>query len=266
MDWIGKHTAILLALVISACQSDRPHLWVDDVEEAILGAQIVSRNNCNDQFYVTIDAALVDVPTTGSKLILQVGNRSFSMPGVNQSGERRSVGFMADAETAWWLAKPLRITPRLRRHPGHELVATFSCPPEFEAGMAEFIVDFTIENCGDVAIDYLDGGRNRNKLGRDNRFNLEVERDGQTVELETLHDFGGLGFYRTLDPGDSYTHRIDLCHWLDLDTPGVYQVRGVYTMNLMPGRFDHRARKAYPNGADLAWDEQLSDTFGFRLH
>ena len=119
-----------------------------------------------------------------------------------------------------------------------ELTGKLETLGELAAGAERLPLCFTLTNTGPVTVWFMDGGRGRNELGRDNRFTFVIERDGEPLSTRELYDFGGLASYRRLAPGESQALELDLAHWIRLEKAGKYSVRASYEAELMPAEFE----------------------------
>jgi HEAT repeat protein len=87
-------------------------------------------------------------------------------------------------------------------------------------------VTFTVENTGRDQFQFYFGGDSRGK-GRHDRFKIDVtDADGKSLPdpRARFGNFGGLGSFQTLKPGQTFTNTIDLTHFRTFDGPGVYTV------------------------------------------
>jgi hypothetical protein len=127
----------------------------------------------------------------------------------------------------------------LEREPWRgELGAQLEAAGELAAGAEHLPLRFTLTNTGPVALWFMDGGRGRNQLGRDNRFTFAIEREGERLPTLELDDLGGLGSFRRLAPGESRALELDLAHWTRLDRAGHYTLRASYEAELLPAEFE----------------------------
>ena len=101
------------------------------------------------------------------------------------------------------------------------------------------------------------GGASRGSP-RDNRFEFVVEREGRFLPTIQAYDFGGIGTYRPLTPGDTLELAADLTAWARPDTAGNYLVRCSYRAELTAGR----RFPSWPETAHETWDLTLAGVIG----
>lgn len=136
----------------------------------------------------------------------------------------------ADADK---IAARLKVTPRLRSHPGYKIEAAFSPTAESFTPGQPVVLEMQIKNIGDKPFTFYDGGRQRG--ARDNQFNFTARgAAGKGAELPVIDviDFGGISFLRTLKPGDVLTKQVDVTKWFDLKRPDTYRIAGRFEMEI----------------------------------
>ena len=135
------------------------------------------------------------------------------------------------------IARTLRIAPRLRQHPGHKMDVRFSpTKPAFRPG-EPVVLQMEIKNVGDQLFSFVDGGRQRGP--RNNQFGFTAcRRGGEGPEVPDTGDptnFGGLGAFITLKPGEMFEKNVDITKWFDLSTPDTYKIDGRFEMEINAG-------------------------------
>ncbi len=258
--------ALLPALGCSIPPTPAPavHFLVEGREVPIQHVQVFSVDNENQTFYVSFEADAGEIPIGTELAALHLAEQVLPITSASFSPVMSSYGLRVDAVTARRLAQALSVPARTRTHPGHELAARFEILGEITAGTDTLPVRFVLHNQGDVAIQFLTGGRYRNESGRDNRFKFQIERDGETLpDIGSPYDFGGLGFHVTLEPGEEHTIEVDLAHWADFDRAGTYHVRGTYEIDLRHSEYDVHAPPY--RDAHLQWDEVAEAGFDLRV-
>jgi hypothetical protein len=153
-------------------------------------------------------------------------------------------------EAALKVAKRLKIEPRLRKHPSHRFLVRWA--PEKESYEVEEPVTLKLEirNVGDVPFTFRVGGQQRGP--RDNQFRFLCYRSGG--ESKAVPDegdplnFGGIGSYQTLKPGETFTKSIALDKWFRFTKPDGYRVTALYQLEL------HDHNEAQGIGARI-WDD-----------
>ncbi|MCL4225764.1 MAG: hypothetical protein KJZ91_14990 [Myxococcales bacterium] len=154
---------------------------------------------------------------------------------------------LADEVAALW-----RVPRRDRVPLGAGLVARWRPDGPLRAGRAMPIV-LTLDNRGAAPVWFNPGGRQRGP--RDNRFAFEVARDGVALPVVDAPDFGGVGAYRSLAPGETLERVEDLRRWVAIDRPGRYQVTCRYHLELVTGADGAR----WPEHGHEVWDWATDD-------
>ncbi len=244
---------ILFALVLAACVGPTPsadrggaHLQVDGVAVAFREPQVLSVAADDHQFAVTL---LADFPPDGDQahtVTLAAAEREFVANGWGRNGDVGTFVFRVDAAQAHAVAAALGVSARLRAPWRATLQAGIELAAEWRAGAAQLPLRLRLTNTGPVPVWFLNGGRGRNELGRDNRCSFAIECDGEPLPTRAVIDFGGLGQWWRLEPGASATLAIDLAHWCTLDRVGTYALHASYQADLMPAEFEPGA--ALPMG------------------
>lgn len=240
-------------------------LLVDEHVVPWRDAQVLSVDDADQRYEISLAASReIDGPAHTIALAMR-GSRLLA----------RSWG--RDGDAAWFVfeATPAaaRSFARAMGVPAHErapwpgaLSGRIEPVGDLRAGAQQLPFRFTLTNSGPVALWFLDGGRGRNELGRDNRFQFVIARHGERLATRDVIDFGGLGVYRRLEPGESWPLELDLAHWRRLDEAGQYTVQARYEAELMPAGYE--PGKALPPG----WYHHLQRTrtvaaeVGFDLH
>ena len=69
------------------------------------------------------------------------------------------------------------------------------------------------------------GGDYRNKFGRPDSFSVSVKRDdGAELPRLEVSSMGGLVGCAPIKPGQTYTVRLNLSHWVTIERTGTYRV------------------------------------------
>jgi hypothetical protein len=242
-----KNLPVLLFLLPASCAGPAApvaavpasvRLLIDETETAFHDANVLAIDDANAQFNVmlatrspiesgqphTIVLALADLRLAGSSF------------GTHDGGS--NVVFRATSEQARAVASGLGIPAQEREAWRGELTGQLEPVGQPTAGAAHLPMRFLLTNTGPVALWFLDGGRSRNELGRDNRFTFEIEREGERLPTRVVHDFGGKAVYRRLAPGQAWTLALDLAHWRVLERAGTYRLRVQYEADLMPADYE----------------------------
>jgi hypothetical protein len=87
-----------------------------------------------------------------------------------------------------------------------------------------------------VPIQFVEGGRQRG--ARDNQFAFVAMRSsGSGKAIPDTGDpinFGGIGGFRTIEPGQTWTKQVPLDKWFQLTEADTYQITGIYRVELRP--------------------------------
>ncbi|MEM7312982.1 MAG: hypothetical protein AAF497_07505 [Planctomycetota bacterium] len=199
--------------------------------------QLWSTNNENDRFRLQ----LKDVPffdTSGRFAIFL--NGTCEMVGAYTDPKdvtaERSFDLIIDLygrKHADRVATRLGLKPRLRSHPGHRLLTSFQTTrSEYKLGQPVEL-KLVITNQGDDPVYFMEGGKQRG--ARDNQFSFisspAVPDTGDPM------NFGGIGAFRTLKPGEVFEKKIDITKWFKFPKPGRYEITGLYELELNTSEF-----------------------------
>ena len=211
-------------------------------------ASLVSIQNDNAQFRVSLVADHVPAGADGQMAVIVAG---LCIP-VSSHGERAPDGsiavggMLAGEAAAAKFAEALHIKPRLREHPGHQLVVSVAPEKPTYRPRERVTLVMTIRNVGSTTVRFFDGGRQRGP--RNNQFGFTAFRNhghGRAVpDTGDPTNFGGIMGQQMLAPGQAFTKSVDLSKWFEFDTAESYLVTAMYQLQL------HR------NGfGDVLWDE-----------
>jgi hypothetical protein len=117
------------------------------------------------------------------------------------------------------------------RHPGHQLLVSFTpARTSFRIG-ADVPVTFRIENVGANTVAFSKGGAYRG-ASRDNQYSFSARLWGRQVEdIGSSNHFGGIAGSVFLKSGEVFADNVDLKKWFAFDRPGTYEVLGSYSMH-----------------------------------
>jgi hypothetical protein len=146
---------------------------------------------------------------------------------------------IAGLEAAEKAAARLKVTVQRRLHPGHRFEVKWS--PEREAyrpGEAVTLV-MEIRNTGTAPFAFQVGGQQRG--ARDNQYRFLAYRSyggGKAVpDTGDPNHHGGICSARTLQPGETFTAKVDLSKWFAFPDPDTYRVTGLFELQLYsPGQ------------------------------
>ncbi|HEX6813383.1 MAG TPA: hypothetical protein VF384_17315 [Planctomycetota bacterium] len=241
----------LLASILSvACSSPAPpppvepaRLLVDGSAVPLAEPRVLSVDDANERYQVTMRSAM-QLGDTGHTVSLQIGAAALPSSSWGRDGDETWFVFAAEAAMARTAAAALGVEAVPRGPWPVSLSARVEAAGALTPGQEQLPLRFTLRNDGPVAVWFLDGGRQRNQLGRDNRFEVGVQRGSAPLAIRRVEDFGGIGQYRRIDAGQSWVFTPDLAHWCLLDQPGEYALRISYEAELMPAEFEPGAQLA----------------------
>jgi len=238
---------LLLLLGCTACaRPQSARLLIDGTETAFHSAQVLSIDDANQRYEITLAGKRRAASDDPSEIALVLGQLRLVTQSWGWGGDEGSFTFQATPAQARSFAAALKTVAREREPWRGELTGKLEAVGELSAGADHQPLLFTLTNTGPVTVWFMDGGRGRNEFGRDNRFTFVIERDGAQLATRELTDFGGIGVYRRLAPGESDVFELDLAHWIRLESAGKYSVLASYEAELMPADFE--PRKALPVG------------------
>lgn len=231
----------------------------------ILGASVISQDNSNSLFRVEIITEqqrgwpYSPVIVAGTRTFDRWGTGKIVNPPVNSFFDE-NVG-RADAEA---IAEVLGVSCALREHPGHKLTCEFTPLSQSYKTEDEVLVRFSLRNTGDVPI-HLEKGGDYRGAGRHNRFRFDITLNGaRQQDVGTSSHMGGFVEGVVLKPGESDIEQLDLKKWCAFDTPGEYEVRGLFRLELRTPR----ELPSWPENLKWAheqWDDEAVSTFKIRI-
>jgi hypothetical protein len=176
----------------------------------------------------------VTIPNEGNEAgsinILAVGGRIYARNGwgSNASSSELQFPFSSD-DNAKALAHYFGVPITYRKHPGYNLLVTFTpSRPAFAVG-EPVEVTMRIQNVGSNAFAFQVGGRNR--AARDCQYTFVARlADKQVEDIGSSINFGGLSVDRVLKPAEVFTNTVVLNKWFAFDKPGDYRILGSYYM------------------------------------
>lgn len=150
------------------------------------------------------------------------------------------IGTFTSLENARKIAKSLSIEPKLRRHPGHKVLVKW-VPTQISFKPSEPIeLTLKVENVGDAEVNFVAGGSQRGS--RDNQFAFIAHGEhgyGKAVpDTGDPTNFGGIGSFANLKPGDSFTKTVDVSKWFRFTESGSYQLTCIYHIEMSSGDKD----------------------------
>ena len=221
-------------LLLAACATPGVELRVGGAALEFQDAQVLAVDDANEVYQVTLSSRHAAGGAQVVQPVLLLGRRQWSANQWGGSGETLESGFRVPADEARLLARALGVRAREREPWRGGLAGKLEPAGELRAGAEHLPLRFTLTNTGPVALWFMDGGRGRNELGRDNRFTVEVEG----LRSREIPDFGGMGVCRRLEPGESHVFELDLAHWCRPERAGSCRVHVAYEAELMPAEFE----------------------------
>jgi len=115
-------------------------------------------------------------------------------------------------------------------------------------------ISFEVTNLSGEKLCLGIGGDYRNRFGRPNRFNVSVSRDdGSELPQLDVVNFGGFVGCALIEAGDTYTVRLFLSDWANIERTGSYRINVKRTMSF--SSYDPSdAKNKYSMRADLNAD------------
>jgi hypothetical protein len=220
-------------------------------------ATIQSDANDNSHFRVDLKGAGPFPADQPGHMALLIGGQCFMVYGFSdrEADGTRSVSSTIYGEEAMRaVAKKLNVEPSLRKHPGHQLLVTWTPDqPGYHPG-DPITLTVKIKNVGGQAIAFFDGGAQRGP--RNNQFGFTAFLGKAIPDTGDPVNFGGIASFRVLQPGEVFSKSVRLDHWFTLTEPGVYQITGTYALELHD-----------PNGglARPLWNDYATGTCAVRI-
>lgn len=225
-------------------------------EVAIRRSDVYSQDNANSAFWIGVGMSSEAHPRATS-YVLVVANRAYPVAGSGSAAGFFEINFkVSGANNARDVARFLGTEIAYRRHPGHQLLVSFTpVLPSFRVG-DEVVAKFRIENVGTNTIAFMKGGHYRGST-RDNQYKFSAQFLGKQVpDIGTSNHFGGIATPRVLEAGDVFEDEISLSKWFAFDKKGLYEVFGAYDLTFYdPSNETHRP----------IWTDYVSGQFLVRI-
>jgi hypothetical protein len=199
---------------------------------------LVSESNDNSRYRLSMSCPVAKDADLTPRLAIVVAGKAVLIWG---HSDHRPAGLFVDVdgdvvgqELAEKIADELRIKPQLRKHPGYQWQVSFAPEKEsYQIGDAVSL-KMTIKNVGQTTFAFMDGGMQRGR--RNNQFQFVAfggSGHGDPVpDLGDPRNFGGLGGYITLKPGDVFTKTAKLDDWFKFIAVDTYRVTGMFRVAL----------------------------------
>jgi hypothetical protein len=139
-------------------------------------------------------------------------------------------------EAAKAIEKHYQIEATRRIHPGHMLFTRFMPEKESYKVGEPIKLRMEIRNVGKSAVTFTVGGQQRG--ARDNQYRFIAQRGygtGKSVpDTGDPTNFGGLGTWKELKPGEVFESTIDLDRWFKFTEPDSYRITGIFELDVVP--------------------------------
>jgi hypothetical protein len=225
-------------------------------EIAIESSVIHAENNANSRFWVTLGIDL-DAHAQASSYVLVVSNRGYPWAGSGSGPDTYSMSFrVPGTENALDVSRYLKTPIVYRRHPGHELLVSFTPTRASFRKNDRVTVTFRVENVGTNTIRFSKGGRYRGST-RDNQYTFSARLMGRQVQdIGSNIHFGGIAGTPSLEGGEAFEDTIDLGKWFAFEEAGTYEILGSYEMTYYdPSPEMHR----------VIWTDYVSGAFVVKI-
>lgn len=202
-------------------------------------ARLVSENNSNSRFRLSLYAAPFENPGDSASYVLVIDGQVY---GVTSHSSARKDGWrpfgvrIKQEKHVQALAKALEIQPERRTHPGHRTLVTVEQKQQSDRVGDSIVLVLKIKNVGEEPFHFIDGGMQRG--ARNNQFSF-VGFDHQGKPMPDIGDprhFGGMSMFVELDPGEVFEKAVDVTGWFAFSEPGSYWITAMYQYDLLNGR------------------------------
>jgi hypothetical protein len=198
----------------------------------VQNSTLSSMNNQNTEFYLSVTIPY-DPNIGSSNHILIVNGTAYRQNGSLSSQKEQIYNLhfpISGRKNAEQVADYFKTSIFYRKHPGHQLLVSFT-PTKQEYDIAEdVIVTLRIKNVGEKSFSFLKGGRNR--AARDNQYIFSAYYKGKQVgDIVSSFHSGGMAIVYSLKPGEVFEDTVNLSKWFAFDKLGMYQVFGSYYLD-----------------------------------
>ena len=244
---------VICCFVVMAYPDDGFILMEDQslLDIAVDSAKLESRSNDNSIYQLTLTRGK-PWPHDYGKMELKLGEEKvrFSSGG-HHSPEHHTVGAQVYGEKlANAVTKFFDIKPLVRKHPGYRLITKFESVHESYKKGDKILARLIIKNVGSDDFVFMQGGRQRG--ARDNQFAFSCQfHPGMLPDIGDPMNFGGIGSFQTIKPGESHSIEVDLSKWFNFEEEGSYYLRGSYYLEILEWANDH----------NTIWEEIVADEF-----
>jgi len=236
---------LLLVPLMGFADKKKPEIWTGSIiEKPVKGSIVVKGQNIKLRNRATPNAVTmrstsndntkydfwVELPRQhGTDFqYLKIENEWFSSDGTGSDSRGTQTSFRFDAPTAKRVAAAFDIPVYDRVKLDDGMTYSWTFPAKVSLDKTKPIpVVLRADNKGKTTVGFMIGGRQRGP--RDNRFVFTISRNGKPIAIKDAPDFGGIGGYRPIKPGEHIDVTCDdLRAWADLDLPGYYTIEAKY--------------------------------------
>jgi hypothetical protein len=204
--------------------------------ENFRGVTMHSLANDNSRFYLHLeDAGPFPVKDALGTAAIVIDGQCFMVWSHSDRGPdntRQISAVIHGEDVARAVANKLAIEANPRKHPGHKFHVTFEPDKKSYPPGEPIVLTMKIKNVGEKPACFFDGGRQRGP--RDNQFGfIAMGGGGEGKPIPDTGDptnFGGLGRYVTLKPGEIFKKTVNLDKWFAFKEPDTYRITGVYRL------------------------------------
>jgi hypothetical protein len=204
-----------------------------------VGESLQSMTNDNTRFLFTIDK-LGPLPPAAAEnqsalvvegLVFHLG-RPEKPPG---DGIWNTSVNVYSPEATRTLAARYKVEPQLRKHPGHRYeVRWLPGKRQYEVGEAVTLA-MELKNTGSGPLRFTFGGKEQGP--RDNQFRFIAQSGhGYGKSLPDIGDpenYGGKVMGKVLQPGETFTTKVDLSKWFAFSSADTYKITGIFEMPII---------------------------------
>lgn len=215
----------------SVTSQDGRSLSLGPVQEIAVGqSRIYAEDNANSQFWINVGVPQ-NVRDDAFSYVLVVADRGYPSIGGGGGNDSYQISFrISGADDAEHLSRFLGTPVIYRKHPGHQLLVSFTPTKASFRARDEVTAKFRIENIGTNAIAFRKGGQYRGST-RDNQFEFSARLQGRQVPgIGTNFHMGGLSGRQVLKAGAVFEDEVSLGNWFAFDKSGRYEILGTYDL------------------------------------
>lgn len=157
------------------------------------------------------------------------------------------------------IAASLSIAAKMRKHPGHQLSVKWVPKKRRFTPSKPVELTLTVENVGKAPVKFGYGGSDRG--ARDNKFAFTAQTEwpehGKAVpDTGDADHEGGITRFTTLEPGETFTARVNIRDWFKFEESDYYVITCLYHIELQATNNDE---------LEPIWDEYLAGQCRLRV-